>query len=1097
MKKNISSRSTGRILIVDDDRRNINLLSFLLAETGHEIIETLNPLTALLLAETKSPDLILLDIMMPEMDGFKLCRHLKKNLKTSHIPVIFLSAMNATRDRIFGFKVGAVDYISKPYKTEEVIARVNTHLTLRHLQKELENANNRLEERVKARTNELRESEAKYRSLVESANTVPWKMDLKTGEFTYIGRQVENILGYPLKSWIDLPVLSSRIHEDDRGKVERLFNKPTQEYENHEFEYRAIAADGSIVWIRNVVTSVADKGLPKELIGFMFDISKRKEMEEARAKDFHIQSILHSILVASQQDLSLMAVLEQSLELILSIQDFSCLQKGAIFLTEKKGGSLMLSAQHNFTKSQQALCATIPFGVCHCGRTASAAEVVFSECVDHHHEISYEGMEPHGHYCVPILSGKEVIGVLNTYVKAGSQRDTDLEQLLIMLAHTLAGIIERRRAEKEVMKLTRAVEQSATSVVITNTKGDIEYVNPSFTESTGYAAAEVLGKNLRILKSGKTPEEEYSKMWDIITRGEEWRGEICNVKKTGELFWEEGSISPIRSKSGAITHFLAVKLDITKKKEAEEKLLRSRRALKALSACNQAMIHARTEQKLLDNICRIIIKEGGYRLAWVGYVVNDRKKTVQPVASFGEVGYLKNIEVRWSDTKLGRGPVGTSIRTGNLSVIKGVDVDPNFSPWFKAANNAGLNSTIGMPLIVNDNVLGTLAIYSSEPDAFDAEEISLLKKLSDNLSHGIKTVRQEIERKKTEKRLRSLEKALETTTMGVTITDNKGKILYVNQAEAETHGYLAGELIGKSSGMFAPPHLRKRLAPVEFREKTKKRESINIRKNGDIFPVNLISDVVRDSSGNSLGIVTISEDITERKQFEKELKNSRKQLKNLIEHTENVREEERRRIARDIHDELGQVLTVFTFDLAWISKRLNKDQVDITNKIAATSKLVNEAIESVQKIADKLRPTILDDLGLVAALEWQSSDLESRTGIICSLTIEPEEMIVDNNLSTEIFRIFQESLTNVARHAEATRISASMHMNDGGLYLSITDNGKGISASEIASSNSIGLIGMRERLYPWKGTVDIEGVKGKGTTVRINVPALYKNQDNN
>ena len=1090
MGKYIPAKSKGHILIVDDELRNISLLSFLLTEMGHEVIETLNPLTALLLAETKSPDLILLDIMMPEMDGYEVCRRLKKNLKTCHIPVIFLSAMDTVNDRIEGFNVGAVDYITKPYRTEEVLARVNTHLTLRHLQSELENANNKLEERVAERTNELQESEKKYRSLVESANTVPWKVDLKTGEFTYIGRQVENLLGYPSESWLDLPVWSSRIHEDDRGKVESLFNRPTLEYENHEFEYRVLAADGRIVWIRDVVTMIAKEGLPKELVGFMFDISKRKEMEEAREHDFHIQMVLHSILQIAQQDLSLMEVLEHSLDLILSINEFSLLKKGAIFLTEKNGGSLTLAAQREFNKSQQGLCASIPFGFCHCGRAASSAEVSFSECIDQQHEIRYEDMEEHGHYCIPILSGKEVLGVLNTYVKAGIPRKTDLEQLLIMISHTLAGIIERKRGEEEIMKLTRAVEQSATSVVITDTKGDIEYVNPCFTESTGYAAAEVIGKNQRVLKSGITSEEEYKKMWDLITRGEEWRGEICNKKKTGELFWEQGSISPIRDKSGVITHFLAVKLDITKKKEAEEKLYRSRRALKALSACNQAMIHAETEQRLLDDICHIIVKEGGYRLAWVGYAINDRKKTVQPMASFGETQYLKNIDVRWSDTKLGRGPSGVSIRTEKISVVKGIDIDPNVSPWFKSANMAGLGSSIGMPLMINSKVLGTLAIYSSEPNAFDDEEINLLKKLSDNLAHGIKTVRQEGERKEAEKRLRSLEKALETTTMGVTITDNQGKILYVNQAEAETHGYLAKELIGKSSGLFAPPELRRRRAPEDLLEKTKKRESINIRKNGGAFPVNLISDVVRDSSGNSLGLVTISEDITERKKFEEELKNSREQLKNLIEHTENVREEERRRIARDIHDELGQVLTVFSFDLAWILKKLNKDQIDITNKIAATSGLINGAIETVQKIADELRPTLLDDLGLVAGLEWQTSDLETRTGISCSLTIEPEDLIVDNNLSTELFRIFQEALTNVARHAKATRITASMRMNDSGLYLSIADNGKGISASEIKSSTSIGLIGMRERIYPWKGTVDIVGKKGKGTTVRIKVPML-------
>ena len=1090
MQKNSSTTQKGQILIVDDDQRNLNLLSLLMTQTGHEVISTLSPHSALKLAKTKSPDLILLDIMMPQMDGYEVCRCLKKDLETCHIPVIFLSAMNATSNLIKGFKVGAVDYITKPYKTEEVLARVNTHLSLKKLQKELENANSKLEERVAERTNELRENEAKYRSLVESANTVPWKVDLKTGEFTYIGRQVENILGYSAQSWLDLPVWSSRIHKDDREKVESLFSKPVKKYENHEFEYRVIAADGRVVWIRDVITVITAKGLPEELIGFMFDISRQKELEEARAHDHHIQTVLHSILQIAQQDLSLTEILAHSLDLILSIESFSILKKGAIFLTDKKSDSLRLAVQRKFNKNQQRLCSTIPFGTCYCGRAAASAEVCFSSCLDRHHEIRYKGIKNHGHYCAPILSGGTVIGVLNTYVTAGSSKKTDQEQLLIMLAHTLAGIIERKHAEEEVLKLTGAVEQSATSVVITDTNGAIEYVNPKFSEMTGYTSAEIMGKNPRILKSGLTPEEEYRKMWGLITRGEEWRGEICNRKKDGDLFWEQGSITPIRDKSGTISHFLAVKLDITKKKEAEEKLYRSRRALKALSACNSAMIHAETEKKLLNNICRIIVKEGGYRLAWVGYAIHDRKKSVQAIAGFGKTEYLGNINVRWSDTKLGRGPCGVSIRTGNISVIKGTDIDPNFSPWIKASGKAGLNSVISMPLIINSKVLGTLAIYSSEPDAFDDEEINLLKRLSDNLAHGIKTIRQDAERKETEKRLKSLEKALETTTMGVTITDKRGKILYVNRAEADIHGYSVRELIGKSSGVFAPPQFRRLLNPEDLKNETKKRESLNIRKDGSTFPVNLISDVVRDSSGNSLGIVTICEDITKRKEFEEELKNSRLQLKNLIERTENVREEERRRIARDIHDELGQVLTVFAFDLAWISKRLNKDQTDIIDKIASTSELIKEAIKSVQKIADELRPTLLDDLGLVAGLKWQAADFQERTGIICSLAIKPESITVDESLSTEIFRIFQEALTNVARHAGATTVNASMRMDNEGIFLSIADNGIGIKTSDISSSSSIGLIGMRERLYPWKGSLEIKGKEGSGTKVLIKIPLL-------
>ena len=345
------------------------------------------------------------------------------------------------------------------------------------------------------------------------------------------------------------------------------------------------------------------------------------------------------------------------------------------------------------------------------------------------------------------------------------------------------------------------------------------------------------------------------------------------------------------------------------------------------------------------------------------------------------------------------------------------------------------------------------------------------------------------ERKEVENSLRSLEKAVETMQLGVTICDAEGKIVYTNPADAKMHGYKVEELIGKEARIFAPSETW-RPVPLEEIEKTGSRsgESFNITKDGRIFPVHLICDVVMDGSGEPAAIVTSCEDITERKRIDMELEESREQMRSLALHLQTVRESERIRIARDIHDELGQILSVFKLDFSWINKRLREDQKPLIGKIKEVSELVDGAIDSVQRICSELRPTLLDDVGIVAGIEWQAEELQKRTGIECKLSLETEGISLDKHVSIDIFRIFQEALTNIARHAGATRIDASLKVDNDKLILEIRDNGRGIREDEILGSKSFGLMGMRERVYSWGGELHISGIAGKGTTILVSVP---------
>ncbi len=223
-------------------------------------------------------------------------------------------------------------------------------------------------------------------------------------------------------------------------------------------------------------------------------------------------------------------------------------------------------------------------------------------------------------------------------------------------------------------------------------------------------------------------------------------------------------------------------------------------------------------------------------------------------------------------------------------------------------------------------------------------------------------------------------------------------------------------------------------------------------------------------------------------QAEKEIRDSREQLRNLSLYLQTAREEERSRIAREIHDELGQALTALKIDLGWLSKRLPEDQHSLRDKTNAMSRLIDVIVQTVQRLSSELRPGVLDDLGLAAAIEWQAGEFQSRTGVQCHITINPEDLVLSKEKSTAIFRIFQEAVTNVIRHAHATMVEVKLEQQNSMVVLEVRDNGRGITEKEVSAPKSFGLIGIRERVRFWGGEVNIQGMKNKGTTVMVRIP---------
>ena len=260
-----------------------------------------------------------------------------------------------------------------------------------------------------------------------------------------------------------------------------------------------------------------------------------------------------------------------------------------------------------------------------------------------------------------------------------------------------------------------------------------------------------------------------------------------------------------------------------------------------------------------------------------------------------------------------------------------------------------------------------------------------------------------------------------------------------------------------------------------------------VTKNGDKIQYFLSGIVINYE--NQLCILGTGIDISDRKKAEEELKQSYKQIRQLTEHLQNIREEERTGIAREIHDELGQHLTVMKMDASWLNKRLiSSEDNAIKEKLRDLLKLMDNTVKTIRRISSELRPSILDDMGLAAAMEWHLKEFEKRSSIKTHSILPKAEMILSDTVKTGLFRIFQESLTNVLRHAEAENINVSLQQKNGNLVLSIEDDGKGFEKGKAEEKKTLGILGMKERSFMMGGSYEISSASGKGTLVVVSVP---------
>jgi PAS domain S-box-containing protein len=319
-----------------------------------------------------------------------------------------------------------------------------------------------------------------------------------------------------------------------------------------------------------------------------------------------------------------------------------------------------------------------------------------------------------------------------------------------------------------------------------------------------------------------------------------------------------------------------------------------------------------------------------------------------------------------------------------------------------------------------------------------------------------------------------------------------GIVFTWNAGAERMYGYSADEIKGRSVSMLSPPgepdDVPEILGKVQRGERLVQYETARVTKDGRRLDVSLTASPLTDEHGTVWGVSTITRDISERKRADERLRRSEAESRALSVRIQSVREEERAHIAREIHDELGQVLTGLKMELAAFGKAVKPRHKRLARRIEPMLRTVDHTIDLVRRIASELRPGVLDVLGVADAIEWQARDFQGRSGIRCRVTSRLGERSLDQDVSTAIFRIFQESLTNVARHAKATKVTVRLAETRGRVILKVSDDGRGITEGERSSMRSLGLVGMRERAALLGGEVSVTGVPGGGTTVVVSIP---------
>ncbi|HIN38876.1 MAG TPA: PAS domain S-box protein [Flavobacteriales bacterium] len=582
-------------------------------------------------------------------------------------------------------------------------------------------------------------------------------------------------------------------------------------------------------------------------------------------------------------------------------------------------------------------------------------------------------------------------------------------------------------------------------IYISTVGGTVIDVNRSALEITGYKTKEeFLKQNTNRHYADPTDRVRFQK--EILKNGFVQDFEVKLRKKNGIHIICHLTSTALKSKKGKVIGYQGIIRDVTKLKRAEERTIKSEKRYKhLLNIMNEGMIQVDNKdhiQFVNERFCEM-----------VGYKIDEL------------VGCLAyEILLEGEDRKFMKKRVKER--------MKG-EMKEHYELKLRTKSGKFIWVYVG-PSPVKDEkgeIIGSLGILTDITNRKIAEE----------------TLR------KSENKFRDL---FEGSPDAVFVESLKGMVLDANPTACAMHGLSYEKLLEKSFLELIPKEHREEVARKNIKlqkENLGSFESYSLIKSGKIIPIEI--KVNKIDYGGEPAMILHVRDISERRTAEEKLAKTYEHLRNLSAHLQRAKEEESTRIGRDLHDGLGQVLTALKIDISLLHRQLCSPETSngVTGTLSKKTKsmldLVDSAMNSLRRISANLRPAVLDDMGLIAAVEWLIDDFRKRTKIKCVLVLGINDEFKDSmGVSTSIFRILQEALTNIIKHASATKVEIKLYMDGNDMALSVRDNGIGISEHRKKRINSFGLLGIKERAASHKGTFSIEGEKSKGSIIRVKIP---------
>ena len=576
--------------------------------------------------------------------------------------------------------------------------------------------------------------------------------------------------------------------------------------------------------------------------------------------------------------------------------------------------------------------------------------------------------------------------------------------------------------------------------------GDVLYVNKKFEEIYGWSTREMRTISEffdRVYPDKKYREEIKNRVIADIQTGDQSKmhwDDIIVTRKDGSKHIISAQNIPLFDQDTMVSTVQ----DVTERKEAEKQLRESQRRYQTLveSALEAIVIHINGKIAFINKAgVKLLEAENAEQLKRM-----DISKYIHP-------DYLEDVQTRV--VKMLQGKVKYYAIEEKYITLKGKVVDVEVT-----ANPVVFNNQKAVQVIVRD------------------------------VSERIRAQEQILSERN------RAQKYLESAAIMMLVLDTKGKVTLINSKGAEILGYSKKYIIGKNwfdyflakdevknTKRFYKKAVSGKLISIEYYQ-----NSVRC-KNNIIKIVRWFNNFIKDENGVVTAVISSGEDITEDLKLRSDLEETNKKLHTLSEHINNLREQERTALARELHDNLGQSLTALKLDIVGVKKVL-EDKILAESRINSVLRLADDTIKTVQELTSDLRPGMIDDLGLIPTLEWFTDQYSERSGLIIKLILNVEESDIDEPCKIVLYRIVQEALTNVTRHAEASRVVINLTKKNHELILSIEDNGKGISTEERSRLDAYGLIGMEERAQAINGHLEITGKKNKGTRIKLSVPLM-------